>query len=103
MDSVFAVSSTRKNAFSSSMNNAGFSFEVDLVTAMRRPAPLSAVSVAVQCWQRKISLPGNRNTLRSEEHTSELQSLMRISYDVFCLKKKKKNIINKQTIRRKAT
>src|SRR3546814_3502134 len=28
---------------------------------------------------------------RSEEHTSELQSLMRISYDVFCLKKKKKN------------
>src|SRR3546814_5201118 len=28
--------------------------------------------------------------LRSEEHTSELQSLMRISYAVFCLKKKKK-------------
>src|SRR3546814_4566565 len=28
---------------------------------------------------------------RSEEHTSELQSLMRISYDVFCLKKKKKS------------
>src|SRR3546814_2326924 len=28
---------------------------------------------------------------RSEEHTSELQSLMRISYDVFCLKKKNKN------------
>src|SRR3546814_2325163 len=29
--------------------------------------------------------------LRSEEHTSELQSLMRISYAVFCLKKKKNN------------
>src|SRR3546814_8111752 len=29
--------------------------------------------------------------LRSEEHTSELQSLMRISYAVFCLKKKKHN------------
>src|SRR3546814_3864451 len=29
---------------------------------------------------------------RSEEHTSELQSLMRISYAVFCLKKKKNNI-----------
>src|SRR3546814_8410868 len=29
---------------------------------------------------------------RSEEHTSELQSLMRISYAVFCLKKKRKNI-----------
>src|SRR3546814_2150858 len=31
--------------------------------------------------------------LRSEEHTSELQSLMRISYAVFCLKKKKQNTI----------
>src|SRR3546814_8482301 len=30
------------------------------------------------------------SSLRSEEHTSELQSLMRISYAVFCLKKKKK-------------
>src|SRR3546814_3175636 len=29
--------------------------------------------------------------MRSEEHTSELQSLMRISYAVFCLKKKKKS------------
>src|SRR3546814_1516783 len=29
---------------------------------------------------------------RSEEHTSELQSLMRISYAVFCLKKKKQNV-----------
>src|SRR3546814_3047264 len=31
--------------------------------------------------------------MRSEEHTSELQSLMRISYAVFCLKKKKKSEI----------
>src|SRR3546814_3969926 len=30
--------------------------------------------------------------VRSEEHTSELQSLMRLSYAAFCLKKKKKNI-----------
>src|SRR3546814_8079004 len=35
--------------------------------------------------------PGIRENGRSEEHTSELQSLMRISYAVFCLKKKKKN------------
>src|SRR3546814_21018167 len=33
--------------------------------------------------------------VRSEEHTSELQSLMRISYAVFCLKKKKKKQKNK--------
>src|SRR3546814_3980576 len=32
---------------------------------------------------------GNKLRARSEEHTSELQSLMRISYAVFCLKKKK--------------
>src|SRR3546814_5183648 len=34
---------------------------------------------------------------RSEEHTSELQSLMRISYAVFCLKKKKPNTYTKNT------
>src|SRR3546814_1584833 len=40
--------------------------------------------------------PGERRRRgagRSEEHTSELQSLMRISYAVFCLKKKKKTIL----------
>src|SRR3546814_5284675 len=36
----------------------------------------------------EVRLPGGMGT-RSEEHTSELQSLMRISYAVFCLKKKK--------------
>src|SRR3546814_2740345 len=35
----------------------------------------------------QAEIPGHRG--RSEEHTSELQSLMRISYAVFCLKKKK--------------
>src|SRR3546814_4524991 len=35
--------------------------------------------------------PGRRPEPRSEEHTSELQSLMRLSYAVFCLKKKKKH------------
>src|SRR3546814_3576729 len=34
---------------------------------------------------------GNAVAVRSEEHTSELQSLMRISYAVFCLKKKKQH------------
>src|SRR3546814_4276334 len=39
--------------------------------------------------QREALERANRE-VRSEEHTSELQSLMRISYAVFCLKKKKK-------------
>src|SRR3546814_8835104 len=42
---------------------------------------------------------GREDRWRSEEHTSELQSLMRISYAVFCLKKKiKSNIISKAYI-----
>src|SRR3546814_7149976 len=50
--------------------------------------------------QRREAEPGGDHDLgtlrisrrpRSEEHTSELQSLMRISYAVFCLKKQKKN------------
>src|SRR3546814_5214451 len=39
-------------------------------------------------WGVPIALFIHRETGRSEEHTSELQSLMRISYAVFCLKKK---------------
>src|SRR3546814_8292639 len=38
--------------------------------------------------------PRESFTMRSEEHTSELQSLMRISYAVFCLKKKKQQQTN---------
>src|SRR3546814_5508392 len=52
--------------------------------------------------------PGAAERARSEEHTSELQSLMRISYAVFCLKKKKqKNTatqiknISKDTVKNK--
>src|SRR3546814_9963812 len=47
--------------------------------------------------QHEESLSYCESSPRSEEHTSELQSLMRISYAVFCLKKKKQNIIEKTT------
>src|SRR3546814_2353060 len=40
-----------------------------------------------------------RPLVRSEEHTSELQSLMRISYAVFCLKKKNKNNMKSQEMK----
>src|SRR3546814_3504947 len=40
---------------------------------------------------RPMARKSPKGSARSEEHTSELQSLMRISYAVFCLKKKKKN------------
>src|SRR3546814_952501 len=42
-----------------------------------------------------LSVAADAMLARSEEHTSELQSLMRISYAVFCLKKKTNTILNK--------
>src|SRR3546814_2922899 len=51
--------------------------------------PVAGDAIAQARCQRNLS-----GCLRSEEHTSELQSLMRISYAVFCLKKKKMTKIN---------
>src|SRR3546814_4989725 len=48
--------------------------------------PFSGASVRIGI----SGVPGVGKSTRSEEHTSELQSLMRISYAVFCLKKQKK-------------
>src|SRR3546814_2664795 len=55
----------------------------------------SASSRLVNTGPRRTTKPSVFG--RSEEHTSELQSLMRISYAVFCLKKKKKNIKQAKT------
>src|SRR3546814_1774415 len=69
----------------------------ELVDIAQRPAPANAArstddAVAIGIILRlDLALDA-----RSEEHTSELQSLMRISYAVFCLKKK--NNINTQRI-----
>src|SRR3546814_9207535 len=67
--------------------------------AVRAAAGDAAVGLAVRLGQRPAPVPlvrtgGHAEAVgaerRSEEHTSELQSLMRISYAVFCLKKKNK-------------
>src|SRR3546814_6743771 len=52
---------------------------------------------SVRLWPHRCVVTGALASAcrRSEEHTSELQSLMRISYAVFCLKKKKQSIMNK--------
>src|SRR3546814_5801935 len=59
--------------------------------AQRRP-PRRKPCLTTECHANvgRQSLPLQRHRFRSEEHTSELQSLMRISYAVFCLKKTKK-------------
>src|SRR3546814_2108659 len=56
------------------------------------------VSFSCLRW-RNSSTANAANSSRSEEHTSELQSLMRISYAVFCLKKKTKQTNNNNTNR----
>src|SRR3546814_1001546 len=59
-------------------------------------SPLNVILTLLSLYLLYLIVPGILNwavfdAVRSEEHTSELQSLMRISYAVFCLKKKKKN------------
>src|SRR3546814_10473111 len=63
-----------------------------------RPKPSRALRLRAQLIARlaatALRVCELARKLRSEEHTSELQSLMRISYAVFCLKKTKHNIDN---------
>src|SRR3546814_4870391 len=79
------------------------SASVRAVGRQRRRGPRSYRSC--DCLFLQFALGGGRQLLRpthlerSEEHTSELQSLMRISYAVFCLKKKryKKSSVSSRT------
>src|SRR3546814_9904883 len=58
---------------------------------------VSAAGITRDTTLRKMQREQWDAVLRSEEHTSELQSLMRISYAVFCLKKKNKHTIHTRT------
>src|SRR3546814_1379154 len=63
-----------------------------LVPRVSRTMPSDTSQRRTESWVATRSRwpSGEKTGARSEEHTSELQSLMRISYAVFCLKKKKK-------------
>src|SRR3546814_4762049 len=65
---------------------------VDAGSAHRREQ-FCSLSFKLQPRVLMRAMPGHSIDARSEEHTSELQSLMRISYAVFCLKKKTNNKI----------
>src|SRR3546814_10390079 len=81
-----------------------FGFARYLVEALRLPVGLGLfkplrtacdeVPPDLACPDRFAAKQHQVRVLRSEEHTSELQSLMRISYAVFCLKNKKNKIEN---------
>src|SRR3546814_3944205 len=63
----------------------------------RTPTVVMAMATLVpMCSARDRAWISVESPARSEEHTSELQSLMRISYAVFCLKKKKKTTSNNE-------
>src|SRR3546814_5445843 len=93
------VRSSRKSKSHSSVaaSTRGLSHRLSLdVTVWTMPAKvLSAPDVkSASAFRHPCDRSSERSsrTRRSEEHTSELQSLMRISYAVFCLKKKKTTI-----------
>src|SRR3546814_5429982 len=64
--------------------------EGDVVEVKQKSRELPMVLEAVQSSERDLPdyMEVDHGSMRSEEHTSELQSLMRISYAVFCLNKK---------------
>src|SRR3546814_2436957 len=59
-------------------------------TSLRGPLISSYRDIEISFLPATVKVKAAAANRRSEEHTSELQSLMRISYAVFCLKKKKK-------------
>src|SRR3546814_5332553 len=70
-----------------------------LRTARDNPNLSRRISQSLLPWRPAGTLPGRLKCCpRSEEHTSELQSLMRISYAVFCLKKKHLNTQTSQSV-----
>src|SRR3546814_1615437 len=71
------------------LNCMGMRFKRALNAPSSTSSSLSKTLPAQANLGLKFSTP---RPVRSEEHTSELQSLMRISYAVFCLKKKKQQI-----------
>src|SRR3546814_1565899 len=80
----------------------GASAGYDIAPGFRAPRFAHLLPALPVRLERELDLAahGLAYARRSEEHTSELQSLMRISYAVFCLKKKKTNTIQTTNGRR---
>src|SRR3546814_4418374 len=87
----------RPNIISLSMRANGTPFDRFMYRRRKLRPPCRRCSAAAElgaCWMSALAQGVCCSFLvlrRSEEHTSELQSLMRISYAVFCLKKNKPN------------
>src|SRR3546814_2537993 len=89
VDGLDAVESAAAEALAGGVASADVVLNI---LARSRSAPVEpsiATPDHLQLHIEPIADAGRYDRLRSEEHTSELQSLMRLSYAVFCLKKKK--------------
>src|SRR3546814_9837520 len=73
---------------------AQYSLALNRDTVMEDNLCLEKQQVAMESGAKPFIQFGEQEVARSEEHTSELQSLMRISYAVFCLKKNIKQHTN---------
>src|SRR3546814_1408937 len=98
-----SVSAAITNAVCFRNRNSRIASRVEMVVGGRHRSRSSMSTTKVTPSSSRVSSKASRSAwislggdLRSEEHTSELQSLMRISYAVFCLKKKK-NTYNHRT------
>src|SRR3546814_7936720 len=83
------------------LGRGDFFGEMALLDQTRRSAAVRSISYSHLLFLPRAAFEEIGQFLpqwrRSEEHTSELQSLLRISYAVFCLKKKNKTQIKQQT------
>src|SRR3546814_10483148 len=95
-DTLFPYTTLFRSRISGSSRTLRRAFAPDGAHKKCRPRPPTA---PIPATSRRHHLE-TRSHMRSEEHTSELQSLMRISYAVFCLKKKI-NRIKKNEIEQK--
>src|SRR3546814_10739495 len=87
--------------FRSARRHAGTFIAARAGRALPDPSATQSGAVAGAATASQGILPPRG--VRSEEHTSELQSLMRISYAVFCLKKKKHNTTKLRTLNKALT
>src|SRR3546814_8058803 len=91
---VSAPSSKVKEAIAAVLKDEGYISDFNVVADGAK----KTITLALKYFEGKpVIAKIQRVSKRSEEHTSELQSLMRISYAVFCLKKKKRPHMMKYT------
>src|SRR3546814_2769823 len=100
-DTLFPYTTLFRSGGAIDLARAQYALGIEPVAMVRGLMDLThAITLAKVSRHEDPALAEADREPRSEEHTSELQSLMRISYAVFCLKKKKQksNIMTKMTI-----